>query len=180
MILTGANGSDPHVIIETNLELKVKESPKNRIQGIVAKDLNKPFILSVGALKKLLIISPDIPAVFDFIKVGETNTIARLMYKGSDVADCGCLKRLAVPDPPMRPPCELKMENRKKLERSIVDYFARSVFNKCEDQQLPVLSGEPMQILIDQTHSKPPAANKLASIPRAWEKQVHDDIKSAK
>ena len=117
MRLTGANGLDLQVVSEMNFELKVKESPKNRIwtRVIVTKNLNKPIILSVGALKKLSIIPANFPAVFDSFKVGEMNTVNRLMYKASDLADCGCLNRSAVPNQPIKPQCELKIENRKKL-----------------------------------------------------------------
>ena len=33
-----------------------------------------------------------------------------------------------------------------------------------------------MRILIDKTRIKPPVVNKLANIPRAWEKRVKDNI----
>ena len=146
---------------ETDLELKVKQSPKHRIRTrvIVVRDFNKDFILSVEALRKLSIISPDFPAVFDYDKTGGANTITRSIYKGSDIANRRCLRRSAVPDLPLKPPCEVKEENRKKLEKFILDYFANSAFKKCKHQQLPELSGEPMHILIDQTQAKLLAAN---------------------
>ena len=49
---------DLHIVGETNLELKVKESLKNRIwtRVIVVKDLNKPFILS-GMLRSRMTLT---------------------------------------------------------------------------------------------------------------------------
>merc|ERR1712015_401059 len=178
MRLTGANGLDLQVVGETNFELKVKESPKNKIwtRVIVMKNLNKPFILSVGALKKLSIIPADFPSVINAVNAGDTTTMNKLMYKASDLADCGCLKRSVVPNQPVKPPYELKEENRKKLEQFILDYYAISVFNKCEHQQLPILSGEPMQILIDKTRPRPVPANKPSTVPQHWEIQVRNDV----
>ena len=129
------------------------------------KRIKQRFHTIGQSLENLLIISPNFPAVFDYDKAGGANTITRSIHKGLDISDCGCLRRTAVPEPPTKPPYELKMENRKKLEQFMLDYFASSAFNKCEHQQLPVLSGEPMHILIDPTHMKPPVANKRASNP---------------
>ena len=76
----------------------------------------------------------------------------------------------------MKPPCELKIENRKKLEQFILDYFASSVFNKCEHQQLPILSGEPMRTIIDKTHPRPVPANTPSTVTQHWEIQVKNDV----
>merc|ERR1712015_7865 len=50
------------------------------------------------------------------------------------------------------------------------------MLNKCEHQQLPVLSGDPMRIMIDQTRAKPLQVNKPATIPQSWEAQVQNDV----
>merc|ERR1712015_48083 len=169
MRLTGANGSVMHVAGELDLELVVKQSPQHRIRTnvIVVRNLNTPFILSMSALKQLSIISPDFPSVLDYNKTCEANAITQTVYKDLDHAPCGCPKRMPVLDPPKEPLCELKMENRKLLETFLKKYFVSSAFNQCKHQQLPVLKGKPMRILINETHIKPTAVNKPANIPRA-------------
>ena len=98
------------------------------------------------------------------------------IYKASDYAECKCLKRTKMPPALIKPPCELTMSNRKEIEKWIREYYAASAFNKCEHQELPILSGEPMKILINDSKVKPLAVNTPARIPIAWEKKVMDDI----
>ena len=89
-----ANGSEAEVVGETEFRFKVKSAPDYRVQTkvIVAKNLNKQLILSESALKKLSIVPPNFPEVYDFCEHGEANSISASVYRGSDYAECGCLK----------------------------------------------------------------------------------------
>ena len=161
-----------------SLRFKVKSAPNYRVQTkvIIAKNLNKQLILSKLALKKLSIVPPNFPEVYDFSEHGEANSISASVYRGSDYDECGCLKRAETPQAPAAPPCELTMGNRKKIEQFILEYYAASVFNKCEHQKLPALSGPPMQILINKEMVKPAPVNTPAIVALSWQKRVKDDI----
>ena len=173
-----ANGSEAEVIGETEFRFKVKKAPEHKVRTkvIVAKNLNKQLILSESALKELSIVSPDFPEVYDFDGRGEANSISASIYKSSDYAECGCLKRAETPAAPAKPPFELNMSNRKKIEQFILEYYAASAFNKCEHQELPVLTGPPMEILIDENMVKSRPVNMPATVALNWQKKVKDDI----
>ena len=132
--------------------------------------------MSKSALKELSIVHPNFPEVYNFCNREEANSVSMSENTGYDCATCGCLKRTETPEEPPKPPCALTMGNRKVIEKAIMDYYASSVFNKCEHQTLPKLEGEPMKIFVDETMVKPPAVNTLAKIPLAWEEKVKSDI----
>ena len=56
----------------------------------------------------------------------------------------------------------------------LLEKFA-AVFNTCPHCPLPVMSGPPMEIHVDE-NAKPFACHKASNIPIHWEKQVHDQL----
>ena len=60
-------------------------------------------------------------------------------YSG-ELANCGCPLREAAPEPPAMPE-----DNRKILERFLVDAYRASTFNMCQHQALPKMHGPPLE-----------------------------------
>ena len=70
---------------------------------------------------------------------------------------CDCPKR-SKPPPLPSIPYPAKEENRDKLEKWLINYYAASTFNVCEHQLLPLMPGPPLQLKI-QSGAKPTATH---------------------
>ena len=62
-----------------------------------------------------------------------------------------------------KPTCELKEENRAALEKHLLEQFASSTFNNCENQKLPTMTGKPVKIMIQEDAN--PVFQKGGTIP---------------
>ena len=95
-----------------------------------------------------------------------------------DEDGCRCPPRGSVP-----PPCPDKLpegltdkpEDIPKIKAWLLDTFASTVFNTCEHQALPLMTGEPLRIYIDPK-AKPVAIHNTTSVPFHWEAQVKSDL----
>ena len=58
----------------------------------------------------------------------------------------------------------------------LLERFKGSTFNKCPHQQLPTMSGPPVEIHI-KDDAKPVASHKATTIPLHWQEKVHADLK---
>ena len=58
-----------------------------------------------------------------------------------------------------------------KLEQRIKDRYASSTFNICEHQALPLMTGEPIRLFVDEK-VKPHAVNTPATIPIHFREEV--------
>ena len=67
-------------------------------------------------------------------------------------------------------------ENISKLERWIIETFASSSFNKCENQPLPLMKGSPPLVLHIDESVKPTVISKPAIIPAHWRDQVKHEL----
>ena len=59
----------------------------------------------------------------------------------SPKAKCGILIRVLPPPIPEELPFEIRPENAMKIEKWLLEFYASSVFNVCERQPLPLMSG---------------------------------------
>ena len=66
------------------------------------------------------------------------------------------------------PPSE---DNCAKIEQWLLDYYKASVFNTCEHQPLPMMSGPPIRIMVDQ-NTTPVAHHTPIPVPVHWQEAV--------
>ena len=67
----------------------------------------------------------------------------------NNIVPCGCLKRDASPPPPTRLPFKLTEDNRKNLQKFLLDYYKSSTFNTCEHQPLLMMDVPPLKLMVD-------------------------------
>ena len=91
---------------------------------------------------------------------------------GPDDLPCSCPLRQLPPDTPPILPCAPTKENLPQLKQYILDRYAASAFNQCEQQALPMMTDSPpLRLFIDET-AKPTAIHSPAPVPRHWAEQV--------
>ena len=84
---------------------------------------------------------------------------------------CDCPKREEPPPKPTSLPFPPSEDNRAKIEQWLLDYYKASVFNTCEHQPLPMMSGPPMRIMVDQ-NTTPVAHHTPIPVPVHWQEAV--------
>ena len=120
------------------------------------------LFLSKDACVSLHIVPKSFPSV------GSTQAA---MTTKKDDRTCNCPKRTTPPPKPTTLPYPAIDENREAIEKWIIDYYKSSVFNMCEHQPLPMMSGPAMRIQVDE--DIPPVAHH-SPIPVAihWQEKV--------
>ena len=125
--------------------------------------------LSRQGLADLNCIRPDfpIPAPDPTVAATETND------ENND--QCNCPIRSS--QPPLLP-TELPPgieHSSEQLKTWLLNYYGATTFNTCEHQQLPMMTGSPLQLHMDI--SAPPAAcHKVVPVPIHWRDRVRADI----
>ena len=128
------------------------------------------FFLSLEACKDLGIVPKTFPHVeSDMIDASpphsdDTEKIPEENY-------CDCPPRQNPPSIPTALPFPATEENREKLEQWLLDYYKGSTFNICQHQILPMMSGPPMRLLIEDD-ATPVAYHNLIPVPIHWQEQV--------
>ena len=148
----------------------------------------RSFYLSFDTMLALGILNRDFPSVGSF-----PNTINKTlpskesvetssnngMICGSTREDggiCDCPKRMPVPGRPDKLPFPCTPDNNGRMKTWLLERFKGSTFNKCPHQQLPTMSGPPVEIHI-KDDAKPVASHKASTIPLHWQEKVHADLK---
>ncbi|GFO33256.1 enzymatic polyprotein [Plakobranchus ocellatus] len=117
----------------------------------------------------------DLGIIFDtFPSIESVMTDSSAMQSDTDNPNedrCHCPPCQTPPPLPTSLPFPATEENREKLERWLLDYYKSSTFNVCEHQELPMMSGPPMRLIIDDdatpiTHHIP------IPVPIHWQEQV--------
>ena len=93
----------------------------------------------------------------------------------ADDCPCDCPLRTLPPEPPDELPCEPTVENVKRLESWILDYYRSSAFNVCECQPLPTMHGDPLQINVEEG-AKPVASHTPIPVPIHWNAEVKKQL----
>ena len=86
-------------------------------------------------------------------------------------AVCDCPKRELPPPKPTSLPFAPTEDNREKLEEWLLEYYKSSVFNMCEHQPLPMMSGPHMRIMIDKNVT-PVAHHTPIPVAIHWQEKV--------
>ena len=168
MKMSGAGADDLGIIGAIVLDIKTEDGRGNELKTkqftYVATRVSRVF-LSRQAMEDLRIVNKDFPR-----PMAEDETIGCI---GNDVVDgecCDCPKR--VTDPP-RMPTELpegfngRDEEVPRLKDWLLNHYSASVFNICEHQPLPKMSGPPLRLHMDP-EVLPVAVHKTASVPIHW------------
>ena len=160
----------------------------------IARGLNTVY-LSQSACIDLAIVPTHFPKVGGCAgsRIGGVNTtdkrtkevVGKMMTGGSEdmshkfeegpcqpdeTGKCSCPRRQLPPEPPVLP-CPATPDNRGMLEQVIRTTYAASAFNQCETQQLPHMTGPPLQIFLKQG-AKPVAIHKAIPVPANWQLEV--------
>ena len=92
--------------------------------------------------------------------------------------DCQCPHRATEPPPlvtDLPPHLSDGEEDIPRMRQWLIDYYSTTVFNTCEHQALPQMTGEPLRIYMDPT-AKPTCVHNPASGPIHWHDQVKHDL----
>ena len=156
------------VFVRLSGSLEETRNVKTGALVYVSPDTDK-FYLSREVLKDLKIIDENFPKI-------QVNSIAAPLAErnGREIneAACGCKIRTLPPPKPTSLPFECNESNIPRMRQWLLDRYASSTFNKCTHQQLPLMEGPPVKILIDQ-NAEPVRYDTPATIPLHW----MDDIK---
>ena len=92
---------------------------------------------------------------------------------------CDCPERRQTPEPPSMDTIDVKMidRNREKLEDLIKEHYKHSAFNVCPHQELPVMTGDPLRIIVDPK-VKPYAVHKPVPVPLHWRDKVREQLEN--
>lgn len=84
---------------------------------------------------------------------------------------CQCPRRSKPPIRPTGPPIPATEENRGKLEETLRQLYRSSAFNTCEHQQLPLMTGPPLRLMINKLATPKPHHNPIP-VPIHWQAEV--------
>ena len=176
LVMRGAIQEDLNVIgavivsVETQGSGPQKKSTK--LMCYVSDVMSKAFLCR-EALESLGIVHPAFPDCNVESELSITTPIVDSME-----AQCSCPRRVKEPPklPASLPPgLSGTEENVDRLREWLLDYYGATTFNVCEHQQLPLMTGEPLQLHIDPD-ATPVAIHSPALVPIHWQEKVHADL----
>ena len=127
----------------------------------------KGLFLSEGSLKVLGIIDQGFPK--------HDTSMTSTCCRDEEESVCKCPLRGGTPDRPVTLPMPATSENVEKLRQWLVDTFSATAFNQCDHQQIPELTGTPMDIKVKKDET-PIAVYTPIPVAHHWKKQVKADI----
>ena len=135
----------------------------------------KGIYLSEEACEALGCISENFPTIgsCNAMEIKENVNSCKNTGVGQDnTAICACPNRTLPPPDKPELPCEPTQENLNKLRQYILDRYASSAFNCCENQPLPLMeTAPPLRLFVDEQAS-PIAAMTPSAIPIHWAEDV--------
>ncbi|XP_048575650.1 uncharacterized protein LOC116619407 [Nematostella vectensis] len=173
-----ANGTGIPILGAVILRLTGNNQPgleaKTRQIVYVTNESDRLF-LSREACKDLGIISESFPTVGESLYHPTSDSAAISSNKGNtmDTPDnsCTCPRRQMPPPKPTEPPFPATEDNRANLQEWLLDYYKSSTFNTCEHQQLPLMDGIPMRLMVDP-EAEPVAHHTPIPVPLHWQEEV--------
>ena len=171
MIMTAANNKGINIVGALPLLLSGK-SPSGSVhrtrQLVYFTDSTDRFFLSKLACIKLGILSNSFPTIGETLEASEKLTSSESAISRS----CQCPTRQLPPPKPTQLPYPATVENREKLEKFLLEHYKSSTFNVCQHQNLPMMTGPPMRIMIDD-NAQPVAHHKPTPVPVHWQQDVY-------
>ena len=162
--LCGANDSRLNIIggVFLNVsDVQKTDSPGVKLLCYIQNDNPGRIYLSRTACETLGIIPKDFPNAH-VTAVAQKNTHGR---------QCKCPEREKPRETPTALPFAATDANRGKLEEWILNHYASSTFNVCEHQQLPMMTGPPLKLILDKDAS-PKAVHTPIPVPIHWQESV--------
>ena len=142
------------VILEFSGRTQKGDIVTSKQMTYITDDSDKIF-LNKEACKDLQMISRDFPCI---------NRIQDSTTENSSIKNCNCPLRNKLPFPASK-------ANVPKLKEFLLNYYKSSTFNVCEHQQLPLMEGPPMKLMIDD-EAKPVAYHTPLPVPLHWQEDV--------
>ena len=162
--LCGANDSRLDIIggVFLNVsDVQKTDSPGVKLLCYIQNDNPGRIYLSRTTCESLGIIPKDFPNAH-VTAVAQKNTHGR---------QCKCPEREKPRETPTALPFAATEANRGKLEEWILNHYASSTFNVCEQQQLPMMTGPPLKLILDKDAS-PKAVHTPIPVPIHWQESV--------
>ena len=154
------------------LLMRIRLKDKESCQMVYISNSRSDMYLSETCLQALGII----PESFPEPQPSKTATCKSETLKIDDEKKgCKCIPRSNAPRKPDRIPYTPSRENVPKLKQWLLENFSASAFNRCTHQELPVMSGEPMDILFKEG-AIPYAVHTPIKVPIHWEKEVKEGL----
>ena len=131
--------------------------------------------LSRQALTDLCCISPQFPIPHSPATKQTTHSSAAV----NNDSPCSCPTRPASPPPlPTVLPPGINIDHADSVDRLkewLLQYYKSTTFNTCDHQQLPLMTGSPLELHMDPQAS-PVACHKVVPVPLHWREQVKSDL----
>ena len=143
--------------------------PGNTRQLVYFTPSTERLYLSKQACIALGMIPPSFPSIGSASLLSACDVMG--LQNQSNNRPCNCPTREPPPPRPTRIPLPPTEENRDKLEKYLLDYYASSTFNVCQHQSLPMMSGPPMRLMIN-LDAKPVAYHTPIPVPIHWQEEV--------
>jgi hypothetical protein len=157
------------------LLLKIEAEGRISRQVVYVSRNTKGFYLSEQAQIDLGVLPVDYPIANCFPPRSSIVASSDEAHVLNPTAPCGCLARSSTPPRPDQLPFSPTPENRDALEKWLLDYYGASAFNTCQHQQLPKMSGRPLDIHLRED-AQPKAYHCPIPVPHHWKKQVKADL----
>lgn len=148
-----------------------KGDPIETRQIVYVTDTTDKLFLSKQACMELGILPDNFPSFGEAI--GESATIISTRSEPDAVTGCDCPRRQAPPSPPSCLPFQATEDNRSQLKEFLKEYYKSSTFNTCKHQQLPMMSGPALELMVDPD-ATPVAHHTPVPVPLHWQ----DDVKA--
>ncbi len=166
--MRAANGSDIPLLGAAIIRITDPTSHKTTRQMVyITRGVSKLY-LSRGACQALGYIRPDFPCT-----TRQLDAITPV--RPTATPGCQCPRRSQPPTPCFTPPMPATPENRGKLEDHLRKLYGSSTLNTCPHQQLPLMSGPPLRLMIDPD-ATPVAHHNPIPVPLHWLKQVKEGL----
>ena len=137
----------------------------------IAEGVNR-LLLSRRCCINLGIINKDFPSIGS----NDDKVTVNNCDQAGEGGQCSCPKRTATPPAPSQIPFPATLENVTRLKQWILDHYASSAFNCCQNQELPLVNDTaPMSLHVDPK-AKPVAFHKPYNVPVHWREQVKDAL----
>ena len=137
-------------------------------------DSVKGIYLSEDACKALEVIPTTFPTVGDCSAM-EENSDKPGKCENTGVGNgsaCNCPRRTLPPTSKPELPCKPTKENLPTIKKYILDRYAESGFNCCENQPLPLMNSAPPLRLFVDPQASPVAAYSPSIVPAHWNEEV--------
>ena len=174
MSMTAANNKGINIIGALPLRLSGKSPSGSTLttrQIVYFTDSTDKFFLSKLACIKLGILSKSFPTIGETLNANDMPETPEFAISRS----CECPSRQLPPPPPTQLPCPPTAENRDKIEKFLLEYYKSSTFNICQHQNLPMMSGPPLRIMLSDD-AQPVAYHKPTPVPVHWQEDVYNGL----